>query len=432
MRLTVNGDEVDAAPRPGQCLRTMLRDHEHFEVKKGCDTGDCGACSVLVDGEAVHSCVYPAVRAEGRAVTTVTGLGTPDDMHPLQQRFVDAAGFQCGFCTAGMIVTASTFTESDLDDLPRRLKGNLCRCTGYRSVDDALRGVGNVGKTCGKAFGASHPAPAGPRVVTGTEPYTFDTVVDGVLHIATLGSPHPHARIVSIDTVAAEQLPGVHAVLCWRDAPEFAYSTARHENREEDPDDTYLFDRTLRYVGQRVAAVVAETEAQAQEACRLLRVEYEVLPFVLDPDEAAAPGAPLLHGDKGPEARIADASRNLIGEVHGGCGDVEAGIAAAAAVVRGRWQTQRVQHTHLETHGAVGWLDDDGRLVIRSSTQVPFLVRDELCRIFGLERHRVRVFTARVGGGFGGKQEMLVEDVVAAAVLRTGRPARWEFTRADQ
>lgn len=432
MKLTVNGNEVDATPRPGQCLRTMLREHEHFEVKKGCDAGDCGACSVLVDGDAVHSCVYPAARAEGRAVTTVGGLGTPDDLHPLQRRFVDAAGFQCGFCTAGMIVTASTFTETDLDDLPRKLKGNLCRCTGYRSIDDALHGVTNVERSCGKQFGASHPAPAGPRVVTGTEPYTFDTVVDGVLQIAILGSPHPHARIVSIDTAAAEQLPGVHAVLCWRDAPDVAYSTARHENREEDPDDTYLFDRTVRYVGQRVAAVVAETEAVAQEACRLLEVEYEILPFVLDPDEAAAPGAPLLHGDKGPEARIADASRNLIGEVHGGCGDVEAGIAASAAVVRGRWQTQRVQHTHLETHGAVGWLDDDGRLVIRSSTQVPFLVRDELCHIFGLERHRVRVFTARVGGGFGGKQEMLAEDVVAAAVLRTGRPVRWEFTRSDQ
>lgn len=432
MKLTVNGNEVDATPRPGQCLRTMLREHEHFEVKKGCDAGDCGACSVLVDGDAVHSCVYPAARAEGRAVTTVGGLGTPDDLHPLQRRFVDAAGFQCGFCTAGMIVTASTFTETDLDDLPRKLKGNLCRCTGYRSIDDALHGVTNVERSCGKQFGASHPAPAGPRVVTGTEPYTFDTVVDGVLQIAILGSPHPHARIVSIDTAAAEQLPGVHAVLCWRDAPDVAYSTARHENREEDPDDTYLFDRTVRYVGQRVAAVVAETEAQAQEACGLIEVEYEILPFVLDPDEASSPGAPLLHGDKGPESRIADVSRNLIGEVHGGCGDVESGIAASAAVVRGRWQTQRVQHTHLETHGAVGWLDDDGRLVIRSSTQVPFLVRDELCHIFGLERHRVRVFTARVGGGFGGKQEMLVEDVVAAAVLRTGRPVRWEFTRSDQ
>ncbi|MEV4633835.1 molybdopterin cofactor-binding domain-containing protein [Rhodococcus coprophilus] len=432
MKLTVNGSEVDAAPRPGQCLRTILREHEHFEVKKGCDTGDCGACSVLVDGEAVHSCVYPAARAEGCAVTTVSGLGTPDELHPLQRRFVDAAGFQCGFCTAGMIVTASTFTESDLDDLPRKLKGNLCRCTGYRSIDDALHGVTNVERSCGKQFGASHPAPAGPRVVTGTEPYTFDSVVEGVLQIAVLGSPHPHARIVTIDTTAAEQLPGVHTVLCWRDAPEVAYSTARHENREEDPDDTYLFDRTLRYVGQRVAAVVAETEAQAQEACRLIEVEYEILSFVLDPDEASSPGAPLLHGDKGPESRIADVSRNLIGEVHGGCGDVEAGIAAAAAVVRGRWQTQRVQHTHLETHGAVGWLDDDGRLVIRSSTQVPFLVRDELCHIFGLERHRIRVFTARVGGGFGGKQEMLVEDVVAAAVLRTGRPVRWEFTRSDQ
>jgi len=433
VKFTVNGREIDTPARPGQCLRTLLRENTHFEVKKGCDAGDCGACSVLVDGEAVHSCIYPAQRAEGREVTTVSGLGTPEDLHPLQRRFVDAAGFQCGFCTAGMIVTASTFTDDDLDDLPNRLKGNLCRCTGYRSIDDSLRGVTNT-ECVGAAasFGRSQAAPAGPRVVTGTEPYTFDTVVEGALHIAVLGSPHAHARITAIDTSAAEALPGVHAVLCYRDAPDVAYSTARHENREEDPDDTLLFDRVLRFHGQRVAAVVAESPAIAQEGCRLLNVEYEVLPFVLDPDEARSPGAPLLHVGKGPESRIADVSRNLIGEVHGGVGDIDAGIAAAAAVVRGRWQTQRVQHTHLETHGAIGWIDDDGRLVIRSSTQVPFLVRDELCHVFGLERDRVRVFTARLGGGFGGKQEMLVEDVIAAAVLRTGRPVQWEFTRSDQ
>ncbi|WP_068163920.1 molybdopterin-dependent oxidoreductase [Rhodococcus phenolicus] len=433
MKFTVNGREIDAPVRPGQCLRTLLRENTHFEVKKGCDAGDCGACSVLVDGEAVHSCVYPAQRAGGHVVTTVSGLGTPGNLHPIQRRFVEAAGFQCGFCTAGMIVTASTFTDDDLDHLPNRLKGNLCRCTGYRSIDDALHGVTNVDPAgSAPSCGRSQPAPAGPRVVTGTEEYTFDTVVEGALHVAVLGSPHAHARITAIDTAAAEALPGVHAVLCHRDAPDVAYSTARHENRTEDPDDTRLFDRVLRFHGQRVAVVVAETPAIAQEGCRLLDIEYEVLPFVLDPDEARAPGAPLLHADKGPDSRIGDPTHNIIGELHGGIGDVDAGIAAAAAVVRGRWQTQRVQHTHLETHGAIGWIDDDGRLVIRSSTQVPFLVRDELCHIFGLERDRVRVFTARVGGGFGGKQEMLVEDVVAAAVLRTGRPVQWEFTRSDQ
>ncbi|MEU5841896.1 molybdopterin cofactor-binding domain-containing protein [Rhodococcus sp. NPDC047139] len=432
MKLTVNGREHNVEPHPGQCLRTLLRETDHFEVKKGCDAGDCGACSVLLDGEPVHSCLVPAARVDGHEVTTVTGLGTPDHLHPVQERFVDAAGFQCGFCTAGMIVTASTFAEEDLDDLPNRLKGNLCRCTGYRSIEDALRGRTNVEETDGPSCGRSQRAPAATRVVTGTEPYTLDTAVDGLLHIAVLGSPYTHARIVSVDASAAEALPGVHAVLYHRDAPATAYSTARHENRTDDPDDTYLFDRVVRFRGQRVAAVVADSPARAQEALGSIRVEYEELPFVLDPDRARQPGAPLLHADKTADARIADPGRNVVAEIHGSTGDVDAALASAAAVVRGRWQTQRVQHTHLETHGAIGYLDDTGRLVIRNSTQVPFLVRDELCHIFGLDQDRVRVHTARLGGGFGAKQEMLVEDVVAAAVLKTGRPVQWEFSRSDQ
>lgn len=433
MKFTVNGQEIDTAPRPGQCLRTLLRENAHFEVKKGCDAGDCGACSVLVDGEPIHSCIYPAVRAGGHDVTTVAGLGTPGNLHPLQRKFVDAAGFQCGFCTAGMIVTASTFTDDDMGDLPNRLKGNLCRCTGYRSIDDALRGTRNTERVSeGVSCGRSQRAPAATRVVTGFERYTLDTQVEGLLHVAVLGSPHPHARIVSVDATAAEALPGVHAVLYHRDAPATAYSTARHELREDDPDDTYLFDEVVRFRGQRVAAVVAESTTLAQRAVGLIRVDYEELPFVLDPDVARKPGAPLLHADKGPESRIADPARNLVAELHGETGDVDAAVAAAEFVAQGRWDTHRVQHTHLETHGAIGYLDDDGRLVIRSSTQVPFLVRNELCHIFGLDQDRVRVFATRVGGGFGGKQEMLVEDVVAAAVLRTGRPVQFEFTRTDQ
>lgn len=437
MRFDVNGDALEADPRPGQCLRTLLRDHGRVEVKKGCDAGDCGACSVLLDGAPVHSCVVPAFRAAGRRVTTVAGLGTPDDLHPVQRRFVEAAGFQCGFCTAGMVTTAAALTEDQLADLPQHLKGNLCRCTGYRAITDALAGRVNTDKSAGHGdAGRSIGAPAAVGVVTGTERYTMDVTPAGLLHIAVLTSPVPHARVEAIDTTAAAALPGVRLVLTHRDSPPVAFSTARHENRLDDPDDTRVLDDTVRFVGQRVAAVVADSPAIAEQACRLIAVEFRELPAVFDPDEARTAGAPLVHGDKSADARIADPARNTVAELHGSAGDVEAGVAAALAgggtVVRGRWTTQRVQHAHLETHGCTGWTDRRGRLVIRTSSQVPFLVRDELCHVFGLAREQVHVFTGRVGGGFGGKQEMLAEDLVALAVLRLGRPVRYEFSRADE
>ena len=436
MKLSVNGSDYDGDPRPGQCLRTFLREHGHFEVKKGCDAGDCGACSVLVDGVAVHSCVFPAFRAAGLSVTTAAGLGTPDDLHPVQRRFVEAAGFQCGFCTAGMVTTATTLTQEQMSDLPEQLKGNLCRCTGYRAITDALAGVVNIDKSDVHDAGRSIGAPAGVRVVTGTEEYTMDDAPAGLLHMAVLPSPLAHARIRSIDTAAAEAMPGVRLVLTHRDSPPVLFSTARHELRADDPDDTAILDDTVRFVGQRVAAVVADRYDIAENACRAIIVEYQALPAVFDPDAARSVDAPLLHADKDSESRIADPSRNLVAELHGEVGDVAYGIAAAeasgGAVVRGRWQTQRVQHVHLETHGCTGWRDDSGRLVIRTSTQVPFLVRNELCHIFGLGVDDVHVFTKRVGGGFGGKQEMLTEDLVALAVLRLGVPVRYEFQRSDQ
>ncbi|MBF6297932.1 molybdopterin-dependent oxidoreductase [Nocardia amamiensis] len=469
-RFEVDGQPVEFEARPGQCLRTALRESGHLAVKKGCDAGDCGACSVLVDGMTVHSCVFPAYRAAGRSITTAAGLGTPEHPHPVQRRFVDNAGFQCGFCTAGMVVTAVGLEcapdgplggrESELAEL---MKGNLCRCTGYRAIREALGEPSTpddpaaiaLDQTVTTGAGAGVGAIAGPRIVTGNEPFTLDLpqgelaadssaadrqrtgdAADGPpaapLHIAVLRSPHPHARIRSIHTAHAEALPGVHAVLTYADAPDVAFSTARHELRTDDPDDTYVLDRTVRFVGQRVAAVVAESLATARAAVRLLHVDYEMLPAVFDPQEALRADAPKLHGDKPDSARIDDPGRNLVAEVHGEVGDVAAGLAAAAQVVRGVWHSPRGQHVHLETHGGVGWLDNAGRLVIRCSTQVPFLVRAELCRVFGLPPERVRVFAARVGGGFGAKQEMLAEDLIALAVLRTGRPVQYEFTRSDE
>jgi CO/xanthine dehydrogenase Mo-binding subunit/aerobic-type carbon monoxide dehydrogenase small subunit (CoxS/CutS family) len=435
MSFSINGKTFEAEPRAGQCLRTFLRELGHFDVKKGCDAGDCGACSVLVDGAAVQSCVFPAFRAVGAAITTVAGLGESGELHPMQRRFVEAAGFQCGFCTAGMITTTSTLTDEELADLPQALKNNLCRCTGYRAITDALAGKMNIDKSNGEDAGRSVGAPAAVRVVTGTEEYTMDFTPPGLLHLAVLHSSIAHARIVSIDTAAAAAIPGVRLILTHHDSPPVRFSTARHEHREDDPDDTAILDDIVRFVGQRVAAVVADSMATAERACRALIVEYEELPAVFDPESARAAGAPLLHADKGSDARIADAGRNVIAQLHGMVGDIEAGIAAAGpdgVVVRGRWHTQRVQHAHLETHGCTGWRDAAGRLVIRTSTQVPFLVRDELCHLFDLAPDDVQVFTKRVGGGFGAKQEMLVEDLVGLAVLRLGEPVRYEFSRTDQ
>lgn len=451
MRFTVNGERIDAEPRPGQVLRTLLRDHEHFEVKKGCDAGDCGACSVLVDGTPFHSCIYPAHRVEGREVTTAAGLGTADEPSAVQQAFVDAAAFQCGFCTAGMVVTATAIDGARAEDVPRLMKGNLCRCTGYRPIGQALAGgaegdhdscehpsgltpVRRTGRPSAEQsrVGSSLGAPAGRRIVSGSEPYTLDVAVPGLLHLKVLQSPHAHARILSIDTAAARAMPGVVAVLTASDVPDVLYSTARHESRLDDPDDTRMLDTVVRFRGQRVAVVVAESVALAEAACRAIEVVYQQLPAVFDPEEARSPGAPLLHGEKDPIAsRIAKPESNVVAELHGEYGDVEQGFAEADVVVGGRWSTSRVAHVALETHGTIGWLEGD-ELVLRTSTQVPFLVRDEIARIFDRDPSTVRVFTARVGGGFGGKQEILTEDVVALAVLATGRPVQFEFTRSDE
>jgi CO/xanthine dehydrogenase Mo-binding subunit/aerobic-type carbon monoxide dehydrogenase small subunit (CoxS/CutS family) len=412
--MEINGRAPAGTPRPGQCLRTFLRQEGWFGVKKGCDAGDCGACTVWVDGEPVHSCLTPAHRAQGRRITTIEGLApAPDALHPMQARFLAAQGFQCGFCTAGMIMTAASLDQAQRTDLPRALKGNLCRCTGYRAITDAIEGAAHVeGPEAGHACGQSLAAPAGPLVVTGQARFTLDSAIPGLLHLKLLRSPHAHARIVGIDTSAATALPGIRAVLTHHDAPATKFSTAQHENPDDDPADTRILDDTVRFIGQRVAAVVAQSEAIAEAACRLIRVQYDILPAVLDPSDA-----PPDH---------------ILAELEGGIGDVEAGLAAAAATYQARFETQRTQHVALETHCAIGWLDDAGRLCLRASTQTPFLTRRLLATLFELPPERVHVETGRVGGGFGGKQEMLVEDIVALAVLRCRAPVQLELTREEQ
>jgi putative selenate reductase molybdopterin-binding subunit len=436
VRLYVNGLARDADPRPGQCLRTLLRELECFGVKKGCDAGDCGACTVHLDGKPVHSCVVPAFRADGRAVTTIEGLHSDAGPHRMQQAFLEAQGFQCGFCTAGMIMTAAALTDRQRRDLPTALKGNICRCTGYRAIRDAIEGrTSGDADVHGDAIRRDAQAPAGPAIVTGRAAYTMDVAptgeLEGMLHMKLVRAPHAFARITHIDTTAALAVLGVVRILTHEDAPARLFSTARHEIDTDDVDDTRVLDDVVRHVGQRVAAVIATSEAAAEAACARIRVEYERRHPVFDPNLAMAKGAPIIH-DKPSSSRIADATRNIVAQTHGEIGSVDEGFANADVVHAASYETQRVQHAHLETHGSIGSLAADGRLTIRTSSQTPFLTRDALAKLFDLPRDNVRVFTGRVGGGFGGKQEMLTEDIVALAVLKTGRPVKLEYTRTEQ
>ena len=270
--MRVNGAPAEGEPRPGQCLRTRLRELGWYGVKKGCDAGDCGACTVHVDGRPVHSCLYPARRAVGREVTTIEGLagmasagGTDSPaggaLHPVQQAFCDAQGFQCGFCTPGMIMTVAA-----LDRRPARRpagrapKGMSAGAPGYASIADAVNGVRRVGRAqearstpagdgrrADSPVGADLGAPASRAVVTGKARFTLDEPVPGVLHLKLVRAPHAHARIRSLDASAALAVPGVVAVLGPEDSPQVLYSTARHHLYTDDPTDTLLLDRVVRF-----------------------------------------------------------------------------------------------------------------------------------------------------------------------------------------
>jgi putative selenate reductase molybdopterin-binding subunit len=277
----------------------------------------------------------------------------------------------------------------------------------------------------------SLPKVDGINLVTGTAKYTDDFTMPGILSAKVLTSPHPHARILQMNTTKAKALPGVHAVLTYQDVKPIRHTTAGQSYPEPSPYDRVILDNKVRFVGDRVAVVVAESLKIAEAALHLIEVEYEILPAVFDMEEAMQPGAPVIHDEENATG-IYEASRNIAAYKAFDIGNVDQGFHEADIIIENTYKTQRAQHCSLETHGSLAYLDENGRLVVISSTQVPFHIQRQLGYILDMPMSRIRVIKPRIGGGFGNKQGMFLEDLVAVLTLRTRRPVKLFFDRDEE
>ncbi len=271
----------------------------------------------------------------------------------------------------------------------------------------------------------------GVKLVSGAAKYTGDFDLPGMLYAKLLLSPHPHATITAINTEKAKALPGVHAVLTYKDIKPIRHSTAGQSWPEPSPYDRLILDKKVRFVGDRVAVVAAESLKIAEEALTLIDVEYEVLPAVFDMEEAMKPGAPVIH-DEEDVSGVYDVNRNIAAYKEVSKGDLEQGMREADVIIENTYRTQRQKHGALETHGSLAYLDENDRLVVITSTQVPFHVRRQLSHILEMPMSRIRVIKPRIGGGFGNKQGMFMEPLAAVLALKTQRPVRLILDRDEE
>ncbi len=456
IKFTLNGKAVTCEGEPSDTLLDVLRYLGCYSLKRACYTGECGNCAIIMDGVLLPSCVMPAPQAEGHEIITVEGLSQTGQLSPIQQAFIETGAIQCGYCTPGMILATQTLLDKNrypsLEDAKEALGSVLCRCTGYYQPLEsvmraaaALRGealppysrgddsviMDEETKAKFSSIGKSEIKVDGAKLAKGKPVFVDDIELPGMLHGMLMTSPHAHARILDIDTSEAEALPGVHAVLTYKNVKRKIYASGGQTYPNPPPWDQVCLDNKVRFVGDRVAAVAADTVELCQKAISLIKVKWEVLPAVFDMEESMKEGAPVIH-DEPDAVAIADASRNKAYVIDANYGDLEKEFEASDLVVEQVYYTQQVQQTPLEPHIVITWLDEDERLVVRTSTQVPFHVRRIISPLIDVPVKNIRVIKPRIGGGFGVKQEMLLEDLSALLTLRTGRPVRFYFSRQDE
>ncbi len=447
LTFTLNGEGTSLEIDPSKTLAEVLRyDLGLTGTKIGCNEAECGSCTVIIDGEPITSCVYPALKAQGAEVTTIEGMshlaegdeekgvvekGTDAEkecvhLHPLQQAFIDQGATQCGFCTPGMIMTAKALLDKIPQPTERQIKTALkdtyCRCTGYRAIVDAVKQASGQlddvllpeTKRSLDTVGKPLPRPDAVEKVDGSAMFADDYSFPGMLHGATKRALVPHAKILNIDVSKAKALEGVQAVLTAEDVP-----GDKHHGLIYNDWPVLCIDK-VRYVGDAVAIVAADTPEIAKKAVELIEVEYEELEVVPDPVSAAKESAAKVH-EKG----------NLLKHIHVSRGDIQKGFGEADVVVENTYYTPTTDHVFLEPECSIARYGEDGKLEVFVGSQIPFEDRRQIAKSLDLEEEQVRVRGTLIGGGFGGKEDIAGQIHAALLTRKTGKPVKILYSRRE-
>ena len=437
--LTVNNKEYTLPVKPGEMLATLLRQRLRLTgTKIGCDEAECGACTVLVDGEPMMSCIYPAERADGKTILTIEGLAEQVyeviKLHPLQEAFVQHGAVQCGFCIPGQIMTAYALLKRNpnptSDEIRYALKDTLCRCAGYPSIENAILAAAHTLRTgeplpapkvpdsihSHAVVGLTHIRPDAIDKVIGKAIFTDDLVFDDMLFACAKRALVPHAILKSLDISKAQRLEGVAAVLTAEDIP------------GEHTHGLVIFDwpaivgigERIRYVGDTIAIVAAETPEIVEQAVDLIEAEFELLPVISNPVQALQDDQPQLHENG-----------TLLKHIKVRKGNMDAGFENADVIIEHTYHTQIADHAFMEPECSIAVPRPDGRMEIYVGSQIPYQDRSQVARVLGWDENRVRIVGQKVGGGFGGKEDIAGQIHSALLANETQRPVKLLFNRHE-
>lgn len=433
IELEVNNRKVVRETETHKRLLDFLRDDLNLiGAKEGCGAGECGTCSVFVDGKLIKSCLMPVAKASGTRIETIEGLAAPGELTPVQRAFHKTGASQCGYCIPGMVMAATSALrqnpDAGIEEIKERLGGNICRCTGYTKIFEAVEMARAViagdlpeevldeDAVAESYIGQNVRRLDAPAKVSGRLRYAADMKMTDMLQMQVLRSPHAHAKIVSIDTSAAEAVEGVACVITADDVPgEDGFGVFVH-------DQPIMARGKVRHVGEAVAAVAAEDLVTARRALSKIKVVYEQLPGTFDPEDAMQPGAPVIH-DYAPG--------NIVKHIPVRKGDIVTGFASADIVLEDYFTTQQVEHAYLEPEAGIAYVDPDDVVVVISPSQNITHHRHMLSHILDRPINKVRCIMSPVGGGFGGKEDMIYQGMLAVAAMKTHRPVQLNFTREE-
>jgi CO/xanthine dehydrogenase Mo-binding subunit/aerobic-type carbon monoxide dehydrogenase small subunit (CoxS/CutS family) len=438
----LNGAPLTVETDPAQSLLDLLRDELDLTgTKKGCDyEGQCGACTVLVDGRAVRACLTPIGKLARKQIVTIEGIGTPGQLHPLQQAFINQGAVQCGYCTPGMIMAAKALLDRNPNparaDVLRALQGNLCRCTGYVKIVEAVispaAGLNQNGSTppvdIPQAIGGSLHRQNGVGKVTGTTHYAGDIKMPGMLHAKVLRSPYAHAKITRIETEPARNVPGVRGVFTGADVPGVkcfadimdageALAAQKLSNRAREP---ILAEDRVRMIGEPIAIVVAGDEKSAQAGVEAIRVTYELLESIFDPQTALLESTAALH----PGGNVYETDRIVKG-------NARVALETAEVYVEAGYSMPSQDHVTLEPESIVAYIDPVGRVVVMGPTQQPHVRKEQIAAMLDIAPGRVQVIAAEMGGSFGGRHYFWPVVATALPAFLLQQPVKLIYTRRE-